>query len=100
MRGHPMTRDHAVFLRGISNVPMEPFRAALVGLGLKQVDSFGATGNLVFGAPGSDVALLEQRICEAIGAEAFVRTGPRPQSGATTGRDRPDSAPRSAGESS
>jgi len=69
-----MTRDHAVFLRGISHVSMEPLRAALVELGLTDVDSFGATGNLVFGAAGSEVALLERRICEAVGAEAFVRT--------------------------
>jgi uncharacterized protein (DUF1697 family) len=53
---------------------MEPLRAALVKLGLTEVGSFGASGNFVFRAPSSDVALLEQRIFEAVGAEAFVRS--------------------------
>jgi uncharacterized protein (DUF1697 family) len=69
-----MTRDYAAFLRNNRNPSMEPLRAALAELGLTEVGSFGATVNFVFRAPGADVALLERRITEAVGAEALVRT--------------------------
>jgi len=67
-------RDHAVFLRGISNVPMEPLRLALTRLGLTGVRSFGASGNFVFCAPDGDVRSLEGRISQEVGVDAFVRT--------------------------
>lgn len=69
-----MPRSHAVFLRAISNVPMEPLRVALEALGLKDVASFGGTGNFVFSADGADERSLESRISAAVGTEAFVRT--------------------------
>jgi uncharacterized protein (DUF1697 family) len=69
-----MTRDHAAFLRNNRTPRMEPLRAALVKLGLTEVGSFGASGNLVFHASNSDVARLERRISEAVGAEVFIRS--------------------------
>lgn len=72
--GAVMARDHVAFLRGISNVPMQPFRAALEGLGLTSVESFGASGNLLFRAGDLDEARLEAMIERAVGAEAFVRS--------------------------
>lgn len=66
--------DFAVFLRGISNVPMKPFREALSALGLTRVDSFGTSGNFVFCSSDEDRGLLEDRIGDALGTEAFVRS--------------------------
>lgn len=71
-----MTTDHVAFLRGISNVPMQPYRAALVDIGLADVRSFGGTGNMLFGAGDMDRESLEGAIAEAVGVEAFVRTRP------------------------
>jgi len=69
-----MAREYAVFLRAISNVPMAPFRASLVALGLTEVASFGGTGNLVFCSPAdSDVSSLERRIARVLETDAFVR---------------------------
>lgn len=67
-------RDHVAFLRGISNVPMQPLRAALESLGLLSVGSFGASGNLFFCAQGLEPAVLEARIEGAVGVEAIVRS--------------------------
>jgi uncharacterized protein (DUF1697 family) len=69
-----MGADFVAFLRGISNVPMQPFRDALVGIGLTDVRSFGGTGNLLFRADYVDCQALERRIAGAVGAEAFIRT--------------------------
>jgi uncharacterized protein (DUF1697 family) len=69
-----VTTDYVAFLRGISNVPMEPYRAALVDIGLTDVRSFGGTGNMLFRAGDSDRAALEESIAEAVGVETFVRS--------------------------
>lgn len=69
-----MTTDHVAFLRGISNVPMEPYRAALVDIGLADVRSYGGTGNMLFRTDATDREALERSIAEAVGVEAFVRT--------------------------
>lgn len=69
-----MSGHFVAFLRGISNVPMQPFRNALLGIGLIDVTSFGGTGNLVFSGGGADCSALEQRIGDAVGTEAFVRS--------------------------
>jgi uncharacterized protein (DUF1697 family) len=69
-----MTADQAAFLRGISNVPMKPFRTAFERLGFSEVETFGATGNILFCAAENDASALESRIGEAVGAEAFVRS--------------------------
>ena len=69
-----MSREYAVFLRGVSNVPMEPYRSALAGLGLGEVDSFGASGNFVFSTPQRDSSSMAQLIGRTVSAEAFVRT--------------------------
>ena len=69
-----MTTAHVAFLRGISNVPMQPYRAALVDLGLADVRSFGGTGNMLFRTDATDLEALERSIAEAVGVEVFVRT--------------------------
>lgn len=69
-----MSREYAVFLRGVSNVPMEPYRTALAGLGLRDVDSFGASGNFVFSTPTRDSSSLAQLIRRTLSTDAFVRT--------------------------
>jgi len=69
-----MRREVAAFLRGISNVPMGPYRDALTRAGLADVVSFGATGNLMFNASDYDAAELEQRIAKLVGTAAFVRS--------------------------
>ena len=73
MRSEAKTREYAAFLRGITNVPMRPFRDALVALGFTHVASFGTSGNLVFCAPETDEGSLERLIGDALGVEAFVR---------------------------
>ena len=65
-----MSRNHAVFLRGITGVPMQPLREALEGLGFSRVDSFGASGNLLFAANDLDDVFLDARIGETLGALA------------------------------
>ncbi|MGV8083618.1 MAG: DUF1697 domain-containing protein [Coriobacteriia bacterium] len=69
-----MSRDFAAFLRGISNVSMQPFRNALLEIGLTDVGSFGATGNMMFCSRDTDCVSLERRIADAVGVETFVRT--------------------------
>lgn len=68
------TRDYAGFLRGISNVPMQPLRAALERIGFAEVSSFGSSGNVIFSAPGLDRASIEPRVEAAVGSEAIVLT--------------------------
>lgn len=67
-----MTTRYAVFLRGISNVPMLPYREALERLDFNEVASFGTSGNLFFSAPEVAPQELAARIEEAVGTEAFV----------------------------
>jgi len=68
-----VARDHAAFVRNNQTPSMEPLRAALVGVGLEEVGSFGASGNFVFHACGTDAERLERRISAALGADVFVR---------------------------
>lgn len=67
-------RSHAAFLRAIAHVPMQPFREALEELGLRDVISYGMSGNLMFNSDIGDVRLLEDVIAERLGAVTFVRT--------------------------
>lgn len=67
-----MASDYVAFLRGISNVPMQPFREALERLGLAEVRSFGMSGNLIFRTEDADADALSGRIADATGADAFV----------------------------
>lgn len=67
-------RSHAVFLRAIAAVPMRPLRAGLKELGLRDVVSFGSSGNLCFNSDIEDLLLLEEAISGRLGATAFVRT--------------------------
>lgn len=53
---------------------MQPFREGLEELGLRDVTSFGATGNLMFNSDVEDLRLLEEAITGRLGAVAFVRT--------------------------
>lgn len=68
------SRSHAVFLRAVAHVPIQPFRDGLEELGLRDVTSFGATGNLMFNTDVEDMRLLEEAITGRLGAVAFVRT--------------------------
>lgn len=63
-------------LRGIANVPMAPLREKLETLGYTDVESFGASGNLLFTGAG-DATSHERRITRATGRDAFVRGRPR-----------------------
>jgi len=69
-----MAHAYAAFLRGISNVPMRPFRDRLAALGLDDVRSFGTSGNFVFLSRGGERADLERRIESALEVEAVVRS--------------------------
>jgi hypothetical protein len=75
-------RTYIVLLRAIAHTPMEPFRRGMEELGYANVESFGMSGNLTFDAAGADApvetryiaSLLERRIAERFGTDAFVRT--------------------------
>ena len=69
-----MSRNVALFLRGISNVPMQPFRERLAALGLQDVASYGMSGNFVFTSSNMEGCSLEHRLADAFGVAAFVRT--------------------------
>lgn len=69
-----MSRDLALFLRSISNVPMQPLRERLEALGLCDVVSYGMSGNFVFRSPEQDRYSLERRVQDAFGVAAFVRS--------------------------
>lgn len=69
------SKDFVAFLRGISNVPMRPFRDALSSIGLEDVVSYGGTGNLLFRAEAdTDCAELRRRVEDAVRVEAFIRS--------------------------
>lgn len=69
-----MSADEVAFLRGVSNVPMQPLRESFERIGLTHVRTFGASGNILFCSDERDFSALETRIAEAVGAEAFVRS--------------------------
>jgi uncharacterized protein (DUF1697 family) len=58
----------------VSNVAMQPFRAAMEDLGFWDVSSLGMSGNLLFNAKEDEAGELERRIGRRFGTEAFVRT--------------------------
>ena len=67
--------QYVAFLRGISNVPMAPFREAMEKeLGYANVESFGMSGNLLFDAPRTPISTLEHHISTRFGTDVFVRT--------------------------
>jgi len=78
-----MTKQFA-FLRAINvgghNVTMEQLRGLFEGLGLKGVETFLASGNVIFEAKGGHVRTLEQRIENHLRAslgyevKTFIRT--------------------------
>ena len=75
---------YIAFLRAINvggrNVTMSELRTLFEGLGLKQVESFIASGNLIFQSSASDVVVLQQkiegRLLRSLGYEVktFLRT--------------------------
>jgi uncharacterized protein (DUF1697 family) len=77
--------DHAAFLKGMNlgrrRLANEELRAAIEALGLEEVQTFRASGNVVFAAGRrSDSSLqrmLEQGLREALGYEVptFIRSG-------------------------
>lgn len=69
-----MTHDFIALLRAITNVSMQPLRLAMEEMGFAAVESYGASGNLLFNAPGPDTAALERQIEDSFGTPAFVRT--------------------------
>jgi uncharacterized protein (DUF1697 family) len=72
--GTAMKHQYIVLLRGITNVSMQPFRQAMEELGFTDIESYGASGNLLFNAAGSDPSTYEWQIGERLGTPAFVRT--------------------------
>ena len=66
--------EYVALLRAISNVSMEPFRAAMIDLGFADVSSFGMSGNLLFNTSGWEVDELEAVIRARFGTPAIVRT--------------------------
>ncbi len=68
---------HFAFLRGINvgghRVKMDRLRELVEALGFAQVETFIASGNVIFSSPSSDVHALEERIAdhlhEALGYE-------------------------------
>lgn len=69
-----MPTRYVALLRAISNVSMQPFRAALEELGFTDVESYGMSGNFLFNATPSDTGLLERVIAKRLGCATFVRT--------------------------
>ena len=75
---------YIAFLRAINvggrNIKMEQLRAHFADLGYAQVESFIASGNIIFTAPENDPALLQQQIethlLQVLGYEVmtFLRT--------------------------
>jgi uncharacterized protein (DUF1697 family) len=74
---------YAAFMRGLNlgkrNVKMEELKKLFVKLGFTGVESFIASGNIVFESPSSDRATMEKRIEAAIEkkygwtSETFIR---------------------------
>lgn len=77
--------DHVAFLKGMNlgkrRITNDDLRAAVTSLGFEQVETFRASGNVVFAAGRrSDAKLqemLEQGLAERLGYEvpAFIRSG-------------------------
>jgi uncharacterized protein (DUF1697 family) len=67
-------RRYVVLLRAIANVSMKPFRDAMEEMGFTDVESYAASGNLLFDARTTDARALERRIGRRFGTDAFVRT--------------------------
>ncbi|MBF6214713.1 DUF1697 domain-containing protein [Nocardia puris] len=71
--------DYAALLRGIApsnpNMRNEKLRAVFEGLGFTNVGSVVASGNIVFRAPETDEAELEDRIQEALHRELGIPGG-------------------------
>ncbi|HEY0517247.1 MAG TPA: DUF1697 domain-containing protein [Solirubrobacteraceae bacterium] len=77
--------DHVAFLKGMNlgrrRITNDDLRAAVTALGFEQVDTFRASGNVVFAAGRrSDAALqrlLEEGLREQLGYEvpSFIRSG-------------------------
>jgi uncharacterized protein (DUF1697 family) len=67
-------RRYVVLLRAISNVSMKPFRDAMEEMSFTDVESYAASGNLLFDARTTDARALERRIGRRFGTDAFVRT--------------------------
>jgi uncharacterized protein (DUF1697 family) len=65
---------YVALLRGITNMPMKPFRDAMEDLGCTDVESYATSGNLLFNARSSNPASLERRIAARFHTAAFVRT--------------------------
>jgi uncharacterized protein (DUF1697 family) len=75
---------YTAFLRAINvgghNVTMEKLRKQFEALGCKEVETFIASGNVIFASPSKEVSVLEQRIegqlHKALGYEVkvFIRT--------------------------
>ena len=55
---------------------MKPFRDAMQEMGFAGVETYGMSGNLLFDAATNDARMLERRIAERFGTDAFVRTRP------------------------
>ncbi len=64
--------EYIAFLRGINvgghNVKMDVLREQFTGLGLTKVETFIASGNVIFESPNADVATLEAKIEMQLGA--------------------------------
>ena len=65
---------YVALLRGITNMPMKPFREALEELGFTDVESYATSGNLLFNARATDPASLERRIAARFHTAVFIRT--------------------------
>jgi len=75
---------YVAFLRAINvgghTVQMEELRCVLSAAGFSDVETFIASGNVIFSSPGTDTAALERRIASALekafgyAVATFVRT--------------------------
>ncbi|MCW5713012.1 MAG: DUF1697 domain-containing protein [Bauldia sp.] len=65
---------YVALMRAIAHTPMAPFRAALEELGFTDVTSFGMSGNLIFTAPPTRAATLEDQIGAKLGAVIIIRS--------------------------
>ncbi len=65
-------RRYVALLRAITNVSMNPFREQMQDLGLQQVESLGASGNLIFSTDCANGALLAERIAARFGRPTVV----------------------------
>jgi len=75
----------AINVGGTQKLPMAELKAMCVGLGFQQVETYIASGNVIFDGPADRQAckaLLEQRLGQYFGnpAGVILRTGPELQS--------------------